>query len=122
MLFKSLTAILFILLSVETAYVLTHRRSANRFQPVSGYQGFVPLDSRDVRLCSTMPGKESPSVYKEQADKETNGDLKAELSAESSLTENVTSPFQAEPAQCPARSAATSSKARLGNDFQQLHG
>jgi hypothetical protein len=80
MLFKVLTVILFVLLCAETGYIMMHLGSANRFQPVSGYQGFLALDTRDGRLCSTTPGKEAPSVYKEQADKETNEDLKADLS------------------------------------------
>lgn len=78
--FKVLTVILLILLCAETAFILPYRRSGSRFLPVSGYQGFLALDTRDGRLCSTMPGNQAPSVYKEEANKETNENLKVDLS------------------------------------------
>lgn len=80
MIFKSLTIILGLVVIAECGYFAL-RRPTNRFQPVGGYQGFLALDTRDGRLCSTMPGKEAPSVYKKQADKETDENLKADLSA-----------------------------------------
>jgi len=62
MVFKFLTILLVATAVIEGGYLI-HRRPTNRFQPVSGYQGFLALDTRDGRLCSTMPGKEAPSVY-----------------------------------------------------------
>jgi hypothetical protein len=79
MLFKVLTVILAVLLIAETGYVLMHRGTIQRFQPVGGYQGFMALDTGNGRLCSTLPEKNSPSVWKERAEGETDPDLKAAL-------------------------------------------
>jgi hypothetical protein len=71
MLFKILTVILTILLSVETGYMLTHRRPNNRFQSVSGYDGVVALDTRGGRLCRTLPGELRPATGNESGEEAT---------------------------------------------------
>jgi len=56
MLFKILAGVLAVLLAAETAYMLTHRRSIHRFEPVAVeyWEGFVALDTTTERICRTV--------------------------------------------------------------------
>ncbi len=54
--FKVLTGILAILVVTETAYMLAHRRSIHRFQPVAveEWSGSVAFDTATGRICRTL--------------------------------------------------------------------
>jgi hypothetical protein len=79
MILKYFIVVLGLIVVAEGAYLVL-RHPTNRFQTVSGYEGFMALDTRDGRLCSTMPGKQTPAIWKELGEKETNEELRADLS------------------------------------------
>jgi len=49
---KVVTGVLIVLVALESSYILTSRKPASRFIPVSGYDGFIAIDTASGRLCT----------------------------------------------------------------------
>ncbi len=64
MLPKLAIAVLALSLVAETSFMLTHRRSPNRFKPVEGYDGFVAFDTGTGQLCKTLRARSETEMAK----------------------------------------------------------
>jgi hypothetical protein len=59
---KFFTGCLAAVLVVESAYIVLHRQTANRFKPVEGYEGIVAFDTATGQLCKTLRTKSPAEI------------------------------------------------------------